>query len=103
MPIQDVSNPRNIEGSLIQPCCTDPITGYYRDGYCRLNAIEKNMNFKQDARDGYGYDYHDYDKHKEGDYVQSMICANMTQEFLDYMSIQRKIPSNPPSYLKEGM
>jgi|SRR6185503_8175144 len=27
--------PKNVLGSELQPCCSDPMTGFYRDGYCR--------------------------------------------------------------------
>jgi uncharacterized protein (DUF2237 family) len=27
--------PRNVLGGELQSCCTDPMTGFYRDGYCR--------------------------------------------------------------------
>ena len=27
--------PRNVLGGELQPCCKFPMTGFYRDGYCR--------------------------------------------------------------------
>ena len=27
--------PRNVLGGELKSCCTDPMTGFYRDGYCR--------------------------------------------------------------------
>jgi uncharacterized protein (DUF2237 family) len=27
--------PKNVLGGELQMCCTDPMTGFYRDGYCR--------------------------------------------------------------------
>lgn len=30
--------PRNVLGSELRSCCTDPMTGFYRDGYCRTGA-----------------------------------------------------------------
>lgn len=30
--------PKNVMGTELQSCCTDPMTGFYRDGYCRTGA-----------------------------------------------------------------
>ena len=30
--------PRNVLGGTLESCCTDPMTGFYRDGYCRTGA-----------------------------------------------------------------
>ncbi len=27
--------PKNVLGGVLESCCTDPMTGFYRDGYCR--------------------------------------------------------------------
>lgn len=27
--------PKNVLGTELKSCCTDPMTGFYRDGYCR--------------------------------------------------------------------
>lgn len=27
--------PKNVLGTELKVCCTDPMTGFYRDGYCR--------------------------------------------------------------------
>ncbi len=29
--------PRNILGTALKPCCTNPMTGFFRDGFCRTN------------------------------------------------------------------
>merc|ERR1712002_581933 len=47
----------NIEGTALQLCSTDPLTGWRRDGYCKTYR-------------------HDYGTH--------VVCAEMTQEFLDF-------------------
>lgn len=47
----------NIFGEALQACCINPLTGYYRDGYCRTD------NFDQG-------------KH--------VVCAVMTAEFLTF-------------------
>lgn len=53
--------PRNIWGEPLQPCCTDPLTGFYRDGLCRTGP-------------------HDTGRH--------VICAEMTDAFLQF-TLQR--------------
>jgi uncharacterized protein (DUF2237 family) len=30
--------PKNVLGTELKSCCTDPMTGFYRDGYCRTGA-----------------------------------------------------------------
>lgn len=48
---------KNVLGDSLEPCGTDPMTGYLRDGHCR-----------------------DVD----GDRGRHQLCARMTEEFLDY-------------------
>ncbi|TVQ54781.1 MAG: DUF2237 domain-containing protein [Phycisphaerales bacterium] len=55
------SLPRNVLGTPLQPCCTDPMTGYYRDGYCRTGP---------------------------GDMGVHVVCAEMTEAFLDFTRLQ---------------
>ena len=33
-----MSKARNVLGEDLQPCCKFPMTGFYRDGYCRTGA-----------------------------------------------------------------
>lgn len=47
----------NVLGTMLMPCSYDPLTGYYRDGCCNT------------------------DEHDHGTHV---ICARMTQAFLDF-------------------
>ena len=47
----------NIIGSELQPCCFEPMTGYFRDGYCKTMA---------------------------GDTGTHVVCAIMTEEFLTF-------------------
>ncbi len=49
--------PKNVLGSELQSCCTEPMTGFYRDGFCSTG--------------------------KE-DYGTHVICAVVTEEFLSY-------------------
>ena len=48
---------KNVLGTALQLCCKDPVTGFYRDGYCRTGP----------------YDY--------GNHV---VATVLSQEFLDY-------------------
>ncbi len=49
--------PKNVLGTELQPCCSAPVTGFYRDGYCRTGAT---------------------------DYGLHIVCAEMTAEFLEF-------------------
>jgi uncharacterized protein (DUF2237 family) len=48
---------KNVLGGALQTCCTDPMTGFYRDGKCNTG---------------------------EDDYGTHVICAEMTAEFLAF-------------------
>jgi uncharacterized protein len=48
---------RNVLGTKLQCCCSDPITGYFRDGYCRTDATDIGQHF---------------------------VCAEMTDAFLEF-------------------
>ncbi|QEO56783.1 DUF2237 family protein [Francisella marina] len=52
-----MSEQRNVLGDILKPCCLEPKTGFYRDGFCRT-------------------DNHDHGLH--------VVCAIMTEEFLEY-------------------
>ena len=49
--------PTNVLGHDLQCCCTNPLTGFYRDGYCRTGP---------------------------GDTGLHTVCARMTEEFLEF-------------------
>ncbi len=49
--------PKNVLGTELKPCCTDPMTGFYRDGYCRTGQT---------------------------DYGVHIVCIEATEEFLDF-------------------
>ena len=70
----------NILNTSLESCCTDPLTGFYRDGICRTS---------------------------EEDHGTHVICAVMTNEFLEYTKKKGNDLSTPrPMYnfpgLKEG-
>jgi uncharacterized protein (DUF2237 family) len=53
----DHSEAINILGTALEICCTDPVTGFYRDGKCNTGP---------------------------DDYGTHVVCARMTKAFLDY-------------------
>ena len=55
------SIPKNVLGETLQSCCTDPMTGFYRNGRCDTGP---------------------------DDYGTHVICAEMTEEFLKF-TLQR--------------
>ena len=48
---------KNILGSKLQSCCTDPMTGFLRDGYCNTNKMDHGTH---------------------------VVCAIVTDEFLKF-------------------
>jgi uncharacterized protein (DUF2237 family) len=36
--------PKNVLGSELKICCTNPMTGFYRDGYCRTGADDRGSH-----------------------------------------------------------
>ncbi|QDS99979.1 DUF2237 family protein [Adhaeretor mobilis] len=39
-----MSMPKNVLGEELQPCCGDPMTGFYRDGYCRTGLGDDGVH-----------------------------------------------------------
>ncbi len=58
----------NVLGEPLAACCTDPVTGFYRDGYCNTGG---------------------------GDFGAHVVCAQMTAEFLNYTQAQGNDLSTP--------
>ena len=52
-----ISFAKNILGTPLESCCNDPITGYFRDGYCNTN---------------------------QQDHGRHLVCAIVTDEFLAF-------------------
>ena len=68
---------KNVLGGELQPCCCDPMTGFFRDGYCRTD---------------------------ESDRGRHVVCAEMTAEFLDFTKRQGNNLSSPaPEYGFPGL
>ncbi|MBP0013859.1 MAG: DUF2237 domain-containing protein [Roseofilum sp. SID2] len=71
------SEAKNVFGEPLQPCCTDPMTGYYRTGYCETGP---------------------------GDFGLHVVCAQVTDEFLAYTREQGNDLSTPvPVYQFPGL
>jgi len=51
------TQPKNVLGGPLECCCTNPTTGFYRDGYCRTDML---------------------------DHGRHVVCARVTQQFLEF-------------------
>ncbi len=71
------SGPSNVLGEALRPCCFEPVTGFFRDGYCRTGP---------------------------GDYGLHTVCVEVTAEFLAYSRAQGNDLSTPmPQYEFPGL
>jgi uncharacterized protein len=71
------SKSRNVLGDTLKPCCFDPMTGYFRDGFC-----------------------HTIDE----DHGSHTVCAIMTDDFLSFSKAQGNDLSTPrPEYGFPGL
>ncbi|MBD2202059.1 DUF2237 domain-containing protein [Calothrix sp. FACHB-1219] len=71
---------KNVLGTTLESCCTAPMTGYYRDGFCNTGGQDFGMH---------------------------VVCAQMTAEFLQFTKSRGNDLSTPvPEYnfpgLREG-
>lgn len=68
---------QNVLGTKLKGCCTDPMTGFYRDGFCRTGA---------------------------GDHGVHVVCARVTAEFLAFSKERGNDLSTPvPEYRFPGL
>lgn len=72
--------PTNVLGKPLESCCVNPVTGFYRDGYCRTGPDDRGLH---------------------------TVCAVMTNEFLDFtLGEGNNLITPRPEYdfpgLKEG-
>tara|TARA_E500000178_G_scaffold158511_1_gene158274 strand:+ start:22 stop:396 length:375 start_codon:yes stop_codon:yes gene_type:complete len=70
----------NVYGDSIEECCSSPITGFYRDGFCRTDELDRGLH---------------------------VVCAKMTKDFLSFSKGKGNDLSTPrPEFnfpgLKEG-
>jgi len=63
-----VEKPRNVLGGELEECCSDPVTGFFRDGRCRTS---------------------------DEDAGRHVVCAEMTEEFLDFTRARGNDLSTP--------
>ena len=78
MPSTNGSAPsQNVLGTPLQPCSTDPMTGFFRDGCCETGPMDLGRH---------------------------VVCAQVTAEFLDYTKTQGNDLSTPvPAYNFPGL
>ncbi len=72
--------PLNVFGEPLKSCCQDPVTGFYRDGFCKTGT---------------------------NDYGTHIVCAIVTDAFLEYSKLQGNdlitpIPNRHFNGLKAG-
>lgn len=73
----ELTKAKNVLGGDLEPCCTDPMTGFYRDGSCHTGP---------------------------GDVGMHVVCARMTDEFLTFSKAQGNDLSTPvPQYRFPGL
>lgn len=69
--------PKNVLGTPLQPCGTDPMTGFYRDGCCRTGPQDVGVH---------------------------VVCAEVTAEFLAFSKARGNDLSTPnPMYQFPGL
>lgn len=69
--------PTNVLGQELQCCCRQPLTGFYRDGYCRTGADDKGLH---------------------------TVCAQVSEEFLKFSKRMGNDLSTPrPEYDFPGL
>ncbi len=70
-------NHRNVLGGDLEPCGTDPVTGFYRDGSCKTGPDDRGSH---------------------------TICAVVTQEFLEHQrGIGNDLTTPMPQYRFPGL
>lgn len=78
--VKQFSSEKNVFGRSLEICCEEPVTGFYRDGYCRV---------------------------KTNRYTSHIVCAEMTDQFLKFSKsrgndLTQAIPNSSFHGLKEG-
>ena len=67
----------NVHGEPLQGCSDDPLTGYYRDGFCHTGETDSGTH---------------------------VVCAEMTEEFLTFTAGQGNDLSTPrPQWMFPGL
>ena len=68
-----MNNLLNVLGTKLESCCEDPLTGYFRDGYC--STVQE-------------------------DFGTHIICAVVTEEFLQYTKLRGNDLTTPIPHWK---
>lgn len=69
--------PKNVLGGELKVCCTDPMTGFYRDGFCRTGPEDTGSH---------------------------TVCILATDEFLEFSKVAGNDLSTPrPEYAFPGL
>ena len=72
-----MSTPKNVLGTELQTCSTDPLTGFYRDGCCRTGADDLGLH---------------------------TVCVQATAEFLEFSrEVGNDLSTPNPSYMFPGV
>ncbi|ABA20844.1 conserved hypothetical protein [Trichormus variabilis ATCC 29413] len=67
----------NVIGTELELCCSSPVTGFYRDGFCQTGAYDTGMH---------------------------VVCAQVTAEFLEFTKSRGNDLSTPyPEYNFPGL
>jgi uncharacterized protein (DUF2237 family) len=70
-------NAKNVLGEPLEPCSMQPLTGFHRDGCCNTDASDGGLH---------------------------LVCAQMTQEFLEFTKVHGNDLSTPmPAYGFPGL
>ena len=68
---------KNVLGKTLEICCTNPVTGFYRDGFCQTGP---------------------------GDFGKHVVCAQVTEEFLAFTkSLGNDLSTPMPAYQFPGL
>lgn len=69
--------PKNVLGTVLETCCTDPMTGFYRDGCCRTGPDDLGLH---------------------------LVCVEVNDEFLAFSKSRGNDLSTPiPQYQFPGL
>jgi uncharacterized protein (DUF2237 family) len=73
----DLNTQRNVLGDPLEPCSTDPLTGFYRDGTCTCGPLDPGLH---------------------------AVCAVMTAEFLEHQrSVGNDLTTPRPEWQFPGL
>ncbi len=73
----DLTTQRNVLGEPLEPCSTDPVTGFYRDGSCTCGPLDPGLH---------------------------AVCAVVTAEFLEHQrSVGNDLTTPRPEWQFPGL